>query len=249
MTSLQLGLMGKGGPSSRLWSGVPLPQGSSSLSLIGVPPALAIFPPKRKESNVGCSWEIIQETRVTGLSWLTLLGHPFSPQQSICPLSHLCTVPLFSFLPQFPFPLFLCLSFYHSLISTSPISSSPLGSPLSLSTCIISISIPVCPSLPPRLWSSFGVSVPQFLFALSLRLCYFCQSACVPLSHSPALGLSVPVFTGLPVFLSWSLLLSVSHPLSLQPCPCFGFGLCPCHPVTPVSPTPCTGTSILYPTS
>lgn len=213
------------------------------------PSSFGYFP--TKEEGERC-WVLLRDhSRNEGRGAFFSLspGSPFLSPTVCLPAEsslHCPTVFLSASVSLFPLSF---LSFYHSLISTSPISSSPLGSPLSLSTCIISISIPICPSLPPRLWSSFGVSVPQFLFALTLRLCHCCPSACVPLSHSPTLGLSVPVFIGLPVFLSWSLLLSVSHPLSVQPCPCFGLGLCPCHPVTPVSPTPCTSTSLLYPTS
>lgn len=90
MTSWQLELMGMGGTST-LGPGARTAQGSSSFGLTGVLWALAVV---HQRARLGVLRDH-SRNEGQGAFWLPLLGHPFSPQQSICPLSHLCTAPLF----------------------------------------------------------------------------------------------------------------------------------------------------------
>ena len=94
---------------------------------------------------------------------------------------------------------------YRSLISTSPISSPP--DPRSLSACVISI----CPSIPPSPSSLLGISMPPFLFALTLK-----APASLPWVPPLSFFSSGSLWSCLYWFfcLSWSLLPSLSFSLS-----------------------------------
>lgn len=148
-----------------------------------------------------------------------------------------------------PIVLVFCLSFPFSLSLSQSLSRSSLTFLcLQHQTSIspTSSSPPCSLSLPPRHWSLFGVSVPQSLFSLGLRLCHLCQFACVPLSRSPSLFLSAPrlyQFTCISVLISlivslWDsvsvlVLLSVSLTVSVSPSLCVSLSPSPCLSTSP----------------